>query len=295
MIKLENVTKYFGKKEILKNINLEIKEPLIYGLLGLNGAGKTTTIRIICNILKPDSGNINIVDYLKNVNHIGYMPEEVGLYNDMSILEEIVYFGKLHGMSKEDTLIVAKPLIEKFGLTTDLNKSISQLSKGTCRKVQFICTIIHSPQLIILDEPFSGLDPFSSQILEQELVNLKNQGKTVILSTHRMEHAELFCDHIFIIHKGQKIIDEPISILKLQNVKNSYEIHVLKEVNLENLDIAYKKEKMDGYYKYIISLKNNIQIDTVLNNMIYNNTLIYFRQETPSLKDIFLNKTSINQ
>ena len=291
MIKLENVSKYFSKRKIIKNLNLDIKEPLIYGLLGPNGAGKTTTIRLICGILNPDSGSIFKTDNIKNNNHIGYMPEEVGLYNDMNILEEIIYFGKLHGMSKKETLLIAEPLIKKFGLTAELNKSISKLSKGTCRKVQFICTIIHSPKVIILDEPFSGLDPLSSLVLEQELIRLKESGKTIILSTHRMEHAELFCDHIFIINKGEKIIDETIQNLKIQNIKNSFEIHTLNELKTINENIICKTQKNDTYHKYIINLKNNLKIEPILNDTIQNNQLIYFKQETPSLKEIFFNKT----
>jgi ABC-2 type transport system ATP-binding protein len=294
MIKLENIGKFLSKKEIIKNMSLKIDEPLIYGLLGLNGAGKTTTIRLICDILKPDSGTITKTDTIKNVNHIGYMPEEVGLYNDMTILQEIIYFGKLHGMSKEEALNAAMPLIKKFDLSANINKPIGLLSKGTSRKVQFICTIIHSPQIIILDEPFSGLDPFSSQVLEQELINLKNKGKTIILSTHRMEHAELFCDHIFIIHKGEKIIDESMQELKIKNKKNAFEIHVLKEVNLDNESINYEKKDMDGYHKYMISLQDNLKIEPILNDMMLDNELIYFKQETPSLKEIFLTKTINN-
>jgi ABC-2 type transport system ATP-binding protein len=294
MIKLENVSKFFSKKEVIKNISLDIKEPLIYGLLGPNGAGKTTTIRLICDIVEPDSGTIIRSEYLKNVSHIGYMPEEVGLYNDMTILQEIIYFGKLHGMTKEVTLSIAEPLIRRFGLLQDANKPISKLSKGTSRKVQFICTIIHSPKLIILDEPFSGLDPLSSQVLEQELINLKKQGKTIILSTHRMEHAELFCDHIFIISKGQKIIDQTMHNLKLQNVKNSYELHLSKEVSIDNPDVVFTVEKKGDYYKYIIGLKNDMKMEMILNNIIQNNRLIYFRQESPTLKEIFLSKTLNN-
>jgi ABC-2 type transport system ATP-binding protein len=292
MIKLENVSKFFSKKEIIKGMSLEINKPMIYGLLGLNGAGKTTTIRLICDILEPDSGTIIKTDDIKNVNHIGYMPEEVGLYNDMTILEEVIYFGKLHGMSKKEVLWVAMPLIKKFNLTDFINKPIGLLSKGTTRKVQFICTIIHSPRIIILDEPFSGLDPFSSQILEQELISLKNEGKTIILSTHRMEHAELFCDHIFIIHKGKKIIDESMQDLKIKNKKNVFEIHVLKEKNLDHHHINYEKEEMEGYYKYSISLKDNQKIEPILSDMMHDNQLVYFKQETPSLKEIFLTKTA---
>jgi len=295
MIKLENVSKFFSKKEIIKSISLDIQEPLIYGLLGPNGAGKTTTIRLICNILEPDQGSILRSDDLKDVNQIGYMPEEVGLYNDMTILQEIMYFAKLHGMTKEAAFAAAEPLIKRFGLVQDAHKPISKLSKGTSRKVQFICTVIHSPKLIILDEPFSGLDPFSSQVLEKELISLKKQGKTIILSTHRMEHAELFCDHIFIISKGQKIIDQTMHDLKVQNVKNSYELHLSNEAHIHNPDIEYTVEKKGDYYKYIINLKNDLKIEMLLHQMTKNNKLVYFRQETPSLKEIFLSKTLNNQ
>lgn len=289
MLKLEGVSKYFSKRKIIHSIDLIINKPLIYGLLGPNGAGKTTTIRMICGIIDVDSGNI-YRDKNFNLKSIGYMPEEAGLYKDMSILDEILYFGRLHNISKEKTLLTANPLIEQFKLSNELNKPVSALSKGTSRKVQFICTLIHEPQFIILDEPFSGLDPLSSEIMEKELLKLKSEGKTIVLSTHRMEHAEIFCDHIFIINNGKMILDETLQNIKANNMKNSYEIHVLDELKFETY-VDYFKTDADTCFKYIVKLDNNFTYKQLISTLS-GNKILFFKQETPTLKEIFLHITS---
>lgn len=289
MLKLENVSKSFFKRKIIHSIDLVIDEPLIYGLLGPNGAGKTTTIRMICGIIDVSSGSI-YRDSKFDVKSVGYMPEEVGLYKDMKVIDEILYFGKLHGISKEKVLSIAKPLIQKFNLSKDLYKSVSTLSKGTCRKVQFICTLLHSPQFLILDEPFSGLDPLSSEIMEKELLKLKNEGKTIILSTHRMEHAEVFCDHIFIIDNGRIIVNDSLQSLKLNSLRNSYEIHVLDEINLD-AKIKHSKMRMNNCYRYIIELNESLNYEQLIRK-VSNNKILFFKQETPTLKEIFLKNTN---
>jgi ABC-2 type transport system ATP-binding protein len=289
MIKLENISKYFSKKKIIHSINLTIDKSLIYGLLGPNGAGKTTTIRMICGIIEISSGNI-FRDKKFGMKSIGYMPEEIGLYKDMNIIDEILYFGKLHNISREKVFSIAMPLINKFKLSNDLHKPIAALSKGTNRKVQFICTLIHSPQFIILDEPFSGLDPLSSEIMEKELLKLKDEGRTIILSTHRMEHAEIFCDHIFIIDNGRIIINDTLQNLKLKYIKNSYEIHIKKEIDF-NSEVEYSKIQMDNYYKYIVRLDNNFSYENLI-SALSDNQLLFLKQETPTLKEIFLKNTN---
>jgi ABC-2 type transport system ATP-binding protein len=290
MIKLENVSKSFSKKEIIHSIDLTIDKPLIYGLLGPNGAGKTTTIRMICGIIEINSGNI-YRDKKFDMKSVGYMPEEIGLYKDMSIIDEIIYFGKLHNVSKEKVMSAALPLINKFKLSNDLHKPVAALSKGTSRKVQFICTLIHSPRFLILDEPFSGLDPLSSEIMEKELLKLKDEGKTIVLSTHRMEHAEVFCDHIFILDNGEIIINDTLQSIKLKYLKNSYEIHVVNEINL-NPKVEYSKIEMDKYYKYTVRLNENFTYEQLI-SALSGNQILLFKQEAPTLKEIFLKNTNI--
>ncbi len=289
MIKLENVSKSFSKKEIIHSINLKIDKSAIYGLLGPNGAGKTTTIRMICGIIDANSGHI-YRDKKFDTRSVGYMPEETGLYKDMTMIDEIFYFGKLHQVPKEKVWSIAKPLVTKFRLFNDLRKPVAALSKGTCRKVQFICTLIHSPQLLILDEPFSGLDPLSSEMMEKELLKLKEEGKTVILSTHRMEHAEVFCDHIFIINNGEIIIDDTLHHLKLKYLKNSYEIHVTDEIGFHP-DIDFSRIQMDNYYKYIVQLDEKFTYQQLM-SILSGNQILFFRQETPTLKEISLKNTN---
>lgn len=288
MISLENASKFFSGKEVIHSINLKIDRPLIYGLLGPNGAGKTTTIRIICGIINIDSGNI-----LRAINFepqsIGYMPEEIGLYNDMSVIDQILYMGKLHNLSNDKIWSVAKPLIINLGLQKELKKPIGVLSKGTSRKVQFICTLLHSPQFIVLDEPFSGLDPQSSAIMENELLRLKKEGRTIILSTHRMEHAEIFCDHIFIINNGNIIINEDLNSLKHIYFNNAYILHVKKEIDFKQ-NVEFTKNEMVNYYQYVVKLNDNFTYKQLINEL-QNNKLLLFKQQVPTLKEIFLINT----
>lgn len=288
MISLENASKFFSGKEVIHSINLKIDRPLIYGLLGPNGAGKTTTIRIICGIINIDSGNI-----LREINFepqsIGYMPEEIGLYNDMSVIEQILYMGKLHNLPNDKIWSVAKPLIINLGLQKELKKPIGVLSKGTSRKVQFICTLLHSPQFIVLDEPFSGLDPQSSAIMENELLRLKKEGRTIILSTHRMEHAEIFCDHIFIINNGDIIINEDLNSLKRIYFNNAYILHVKKEIEFKQ-NVEFTKNEMANYYQYVVKLNDNFTYKQLINEL-QNNKLLLFKQQVPTLKEIFLTNT----
>ena len=293
MIEFNNVYRTFSKKEILKDLSLKIDQPLIYGLLGLNGAGKTTTIRLMCGILKPNKGSVKNSFTQNRSTSVGYMPEEVGLYSDMTVLDELLYFGKLHKMTRTEILEYVNPLVDKLGLRAEIHKPISKLSKGTCRKVQFICTIIHNPELIILDEPFSGLDPLSSIVLEEILVNLKNQGKTIILSTHRMEHAELFCDHIFILNHGRKIIDDSLVSLKKSSTKQSYIVHVKSEVSFPNDgNLLYSSEYLHGCFRYKIRFLQDDRMPTLLTDLVRTNTLLHYQEDTPTLKEIFLTTTS---
>ena len=297
MIKLENVTKKFSKKTIIDNLSIDINKSIIYGLLGPNGAGKTTTIRLLCGIIEPTSGKR--VLYGNGVGlkkKIGYMPEEIGLYRDMTIEEEILYFAKLYKLTEKQALSVANPLIYKFNLENQLKKKIGTLSKGNVRKIQFICTLIHSPKLIILDEPFSGLDPESSAVLEREIIRLKNEGNTIILSTHIMEHADIFCDHVFIINQGKKIIDGSYNYIKDNFSNDNYVLHAGEKIT-SKFQQKYNINKLAGSNDnlYNISMSSEDDLNRFLNAFLLNNHSIKsLVKEEFKLRKFFLDQTKTN-
>ena len=211
---LENVRKKFGDFVAVSDVSLRVPTGSIYGFLGPNGAGKTTTIRMIMSIFYPDAGSINVLGQ-PNSEHIkdrlGYLPEEKGLYKNMKTVDLVVYFGRLKGMSRADARAKAADLLQKFGLAEWTNAKCKALSKGMGQKVQLLATLMHDPDLVILDEPFSGLDPVNTEVVRDMILDMKRAGKTVIFSTHVMEHAEQICDHVVLINKGRVLIDGPVS------------------------------------------------------------------------------------
>ncbi|MGO4710202.1 ABC transporter ATP-binding protein, partial [Chryseobacterium sp. 2TAF14] len=201
MLKAEHITKTYnaGKKTALDDFSIHVPKGSIYGLLGPNGAGKTSFIRIINQITQADSGEVLINGEKLNPNHIkdiGYMPEERGLYKNMSVGDQILYFGELKGMKKSDALNEAKKWFEKLNIDQWWKKKLSELSKGMAQKIQFVVTVLHRPHLLILDEPFSGFDPVNANLIKDQIIELKNNGTTIILSTHRMESVEEMCDYV---------------------------------------------------------------------------------------------------
>lgn len=285
MLKLVDISKSFGHKEVLHHISLDVDQPLIYGLLGPNGAGKTSLIRTICGILKPDSGNIIFNEGISLTN-ISYMPDTIGLYTDMTIMEEIKYFGLLKGVSVKETLSRVAGYIERLQLMPYLKTPVSTLSKGTARKVQFVCTLINLSKIIILDEPFSGLDPIGSAVMEDIILELKKAGVTILLSTHRMEHAETFCDHIFIINEGQLLIDDSLQHLKLRHLKSMYTIESMTPIFFPSPKIV-AKEKYADIYHYTISVDEDYTFQQMLKE-IGEQEVLQLNRKTPALKDIFV-------
>lgn len=214
---LDGVTKRFGDFTAVDDISLDIPTGSIYGFLGQNGAGKTTTIRMIMSILYPDEGSLRVLghDNAEQVkDRLGYLPEEKGLYKKMTTSEILVYFGRLKGLPGVEAKRRAKDLLERFGLGEWIDKRCEALSKGMGQKVQVLGTLIHDPELVILDEPFSGLDPVNVDTMRDVILQMKRDGRTVIFSTHIMEQAEQICDSIFLIHKGRKLLDGPLSEVK---------------------------------------------------------------------------------
>jgi ABC-2 type transport system ATP-binding protein len=214
VLELENVTKRFGDFTAVNGVSLSIPRGSIYGFLGQNGAGKTTTIRMIFDIIKPTSGRISILgasSALQVRSRIGYLPEEKGLYKAMTAAATVAYFASLKGLSRKVAKQRAAELLEKYGLGQFANTRIQALSKGMGQKVQVLCAIAHQPEFVVLDEPFSGLDPVNQQVLEELIRDLALLGSTVLFSTHVMQHAERLCDHLLLIAKGRKIFDGTVA------------------------------------------------------------------------------------
>ena len=228
ILELQNVQKYFAAQKAVDDISFTIEQGSIFGLLGPNGAGKTTLLRMITGIFYPDNGHIIFkskkFDPDKDVGNIGYMPEERGLYKKMKIGEQALYLAQLKGLSRADALRKIKAWFIRFEMESWWNKRVEDLSKGMSQKLQFVTTVLHEPELIILDEPFSGLDPVNANLIKDEIFNLAKNGSTVIFSTHRMEQVEEICDHIVLVNKGKKILDGSVADIKNQFKENVYRL-----------------------------------------------------------------------
>ena len=227
MLIIKNIVKQYAAHRALDNVSLEIEKGKIFGLLGPNGAGKTSLIRIITQITAPDSGEVIFNGERLNANHIaqiGYLPEERGLYKKMEIGEQVLYLARLKGLSTAEATRRVKYWFEKLEMGGWWNKKVEDLSKGMQQKVQFVATILHNPELIILDEPFSGFDPVNADIIKNEILELNKQGSTFIFSTHRMESVEELCDNIALIHRSKKILDGTVEGIKEQYRNNTYRV-----------------------------------------------------------------------
>src|SRR5690554_2660496 len=227
MLQIRNIVKQYAKHRALDDVSLDIERGSIFGLLGPNGAGKTSLIRIINQITAPDSGEVFIDGERLNPNHIGrigYLPEERGLYKKMQIGEQMLYLAQLKGLTKQDATQRIKHWFEKMDMQTWWNKKVEDLSKGMQQKVQFVATVLHQPDLIILDEPFSGFDPVNVNIIKEEILGLNRGGATIIFSTHRMESVEELCDSIVLINKSRKILDGRVKDVKQAYRTNTYQI-----------------------------------------------------------------------
>lgn len=300
MLKAENVTKTYnaGKKLALSDFSINVPEASIYGLLGPNGAGKTTFIRIINQITQADSGNVFINDKKLNPEHIraiGYMPEERGLYKNMSVGDQILYFGELKGMSKSDALSQAKYWFEQLEIDQWWKKKLSELSKGMAQKIQFVVTVLHRPQLLILDEPFSGFDPVNANLIKDQILNLKKNGTTIILSTHRMESVEEMCDSVALINNSKKVLDGKVFDVREKFKKNIFGV-TLSEVNEDQFDLFKNQFQIDHFVteNQLISfdLKNDNDQNLVINELMKVGKIRSFDEKIPSMNEVFINAVS---
>lgn len=227
MLKVEHIVKQYVNHTALNDVSFEVPEKSIFGLLGPNGAGKTTLIRIVNQITGPDSGRIFIDGQLlspKHIAQIGYLPEERGLYKKMKVGEQALYLARLKGLSKNDALVKLKYWFDKFDIGPWWHKKIEELSKGMAQKVQFIITVLHEPKLLILDEPFSGFDPVNANLIKNEILELREKGATIVLSTHNMGSVEEICDHIALINHSRKVLSGPVQEVRDRFKENLYEI-----------------------------------------------------------------------
>ncbi|MBT6730250.1 MAG: ABC transporter ATP-binding protein [Cryomorphaceae bacterium] len=300
ILSIDSVSKHYGNFTALNNVSLNIREGSIFGLLGPNGAGKTTLIRIINQITHPDSGKVlfnNSPLELKHVRDIGYLPEERGLYPKMKIGEQAVYLAQLKGLDSSTAKSELNKWFEKFQINDWWDKKVTELSKGMAQKIQFIVTVLHKPKLLIFDEPFSGFDPINANIIKDEILQLRENGATIIFSTHRMESVEELCEDIVLINKSNKILDGKLDDIKRKFKSNTFEVGVdSPNPDLLNKELESKYEIIRASFKSIgdnlklnVKLKDNQNSEDLLKLLNQNARVIHFKEVIPSANDIFIN------
>jgi len=287
-IAVSKVTKRFGDVEAVKDVSFEVESGEIFGLIGPNGAGKTTVIRMLMEIIKPDSGDIRILGkplQESTKNKIGYLPEERGLYKKLTVADTLSYLASLKGTSRSATRERATLLLERTGMLQHQHKKIEELSKGMAQLIQFIATILHDPQLVILDEPFYGLDPVNTRLLKDMVSELRKQGKTIILSTHMMNEVEELCDRILMINKGRSVLYGNLSEIKARYRTNSVFISV--DGDLGQIDGVVSTKNHGTHQELLLDGKTSPQ--TVLASLVSRNvTVNRFEVATPALSEIFI-------
>ncbi|MBM2816871.1 MAG: transporter protein [Ignavibacteria bacterium] len=297
ILKIQSITKKFGTHFAVNGVSFSVEKGSIFGLLGPNGAGKTTTLRMMTNVLMPDSGTIEIFGVpagYATQDRIGYLPEERGLYKKIKVIDQLIYFGQLKGMSRGDATIKAKYWLKRLDAGDWEKKKIQELSKGMAQKVQFISTILHSPDLLILDEPFSGFDPVNAELLKKIIIDMKEEGKTIILSTHVMEQVEQLCDNICLIDTGRVILSGNV-----RTIKSGYGRDTVL------LEFEGDDSFLDGFsnLSFINRTKNRVEFrlldSTIKSNDILAEALKYvkiFRYDVvePSLNEIFIDTVTHN-
>lgn len=291
ILELQNLRKYFSSQKAVDDISLSVDKGQIFGLLGPNGAGKTTLIRMITGIFYPDKGNIIFdgkkFDPVNDVSRIGYMPEERGLYKKMKIGEQTMYLAQLKGLGRSEAQAKIKEWFVKFEMESWWNKKVEDLSKGMGQKLQFVITVLHNPWLIILDEPFSGLDPVNSNLIKDEIFNLAKNGSTIIFSTHRMEQVEEICDHIVLVNKGKKILDGSVAGVKQDFKENLFSIGA-DVVESNNGQAPFDLVQSKGH-THIVKIKEGQKPNDVLQYLLAQGSQIHaFNELLPSLNDIFI-------
>ncbi|TWI96710.1 ABC-2 type transport system ATP-binding protein [Mucilaginibacter frigoritolerans] len=300
MLSIRNIVKQYAGHTALNDVSLEVKSGQVFGLLGPNGAGKTSLIRIINQITAPDSGEVYFNGEKLNQSHIdriGYLPEERGLYKKMEIGEQMIYLARLKGLSRDEAIKRLKLWFDKLGMETWWKMKIEELSKGMQQKAQFVATVLHEPDLIILDEPFSGFDPVNAEVIKEEILELNKKGATILFSTHRMESVEELCDAIALLHQSKKILDGPI-----RDIKNTYRNNIyIVEYSGEKIgfngsqpfELIDEKEGYDNSHAIKLKLKEGNTSNDVLQYLLPKTRINMLQEVIPSMNEIFIEKVSL--
>lgn len=291
MLKVENITKYYGEHLAVDHLSFEVKDGEIFGLLGANGAGKTTTFRMIMGLLEPTEGKITLdgkkIDY-SVTDKIGFVTEERSLMTKMTVVDQILYYGILKGMQEKEVLQALDEWLERFKITEYKNRKIKELSKGNQQKIQFISAVINHPCLLILDEPFTGLDPINVEMFKQAILELQKEGCSIIFSSHQMEHIELFCEKLMILVKGKPVIEGYLKEIKRDYQKKNIFIRGdVEKKELEKIKGVVSVEKTAG--EFIVKIESEADIDRVFKS-VSKNKITKFVVEEPSLNEIFIAK-----
>lgn len=292
ILEVHNVVKRYSQHTALNDVSINIPKGVIFGLLGPNGAGKTSLIRIINQITGPDEGHVLFDGQKLNPQHIreiGYLPEERGLYKKMKVGEQLLYLAQLKGLSEKQALEKLKEWFIKFDIKTWWTKNVEDLSKGMQQKIQFVATVLHEPQLIILDEPFSGFDPINADLIKNEILELKEKGSTIIFSTHRMESVEELCDHIALINKSEKVLDGAKSEIKERFKTNTYNIKYSGDLLIASNDfeVVSTQKIEDNYLSSTIKLNAGTPVNQLIRQIIDQVELRSFGENIPTMNDIF--------
>ncbi|UKM63522.1 ATP-binding cassette domain-containing protein [Flavobacteriaceae bacterium GSB9] len=305
LLEVTEVSKRFGNHKALNNVSITVPDGSIFGLLGPNGAGKTTLIRVVNQITMPDSGFVKLDgEPLKehHIKDIGYLPEERGLYKSMKVGEQALYLAQLKGLSKTEAKKRLLHWFERLEIGDWWNKKIQELSKGMAQKVQFVVTVLHQPKLLIFDEPFSGFDPINANLIKDEILRLRNEGATVIFSTHRMESVEELCDNIALINKSNKILEGKLAEVKRQYKTNTFEVGIRTEYNdILKRELREKFSISDANFKTLeddlklnIKLKPNESPNDLLQYLTSKGQVSHFIELIPSVNDIFIKNVRNN-
>lgn len=297
IIKANKIVKRYNNHTALNKVSIKIPKGSIYGLLGPNGAGKTTFIRLLNQIAKPDEGEILFYNNPlseEHISNIGYLPEERGLYKKMKVGEQAMYLAQLKGISKSEAKEKLTEWFDKFDILDWWDNKVEDLSKGMAQKVQFIVTVVHEPDLLILDEPFSGFDPINTELIKQEILDLKKKGTTIIFSTHNMQSVEEICDYITLINQSETVIEGPVEEVKKQFSKNSYEIHFTGNmISFTNalwtgFELLHKEEISKTEFKVTVSPQGNHSINELLGAIIGGCKVKSVYESSAKMHDIFI-------
>lgn len=291
LLEVENVVKQYSGHLALDGVSLSVPKESVYGLLGPNGAGKTTLIRIINCITAPDSGEVRLNGKRitsEDVRHIGYLPEERGLYKKMKVGEQAIYLARLKGMTKADALKALKYWFQKFEIEAWWDKKVEELSKGMAQKVQFITTILHEPELLIFDEPFSGFDPVNAQLLKNEILELRDKGATIIFSTHNMSSVEELCENISLVNRSKIMLQGSVADIRASHTNHTFKIRSTKPIESSSIELLAQSTDKNGIIESTIKKSPSLSNNELLKTLMLQTEIVAFEEVLPSMNDIFI-------